>query len=222
MIDGWGNSCECLIWMSLDFIDDQSSLVQVMAWCRQATSHNLSQCWPRSLPPYVVTMPEWVNWCYCISLTRYPHNIIAFCMLNNAALLELKSNKASQIYIYNKMELGCNMSYRKISASHPVAFLCVHINLSLCSLIDRSCWQCLSIEQYLNLIWWHWGLAIYCGKTFYNLLNKDPSLKKIAWGEMHHVINLIGIYHSIGISNVSCKDGPKYWKCFWVPYIFPL
>ena len=48
--DGWGISCEiALIWMSLDFTDDQSTLVQVMAWCRQATSHYLSQCWPRSV-----------------------------------------------------------------------------------------------------------------------------------------------------------------------------
>ena len=32
-----------------------------MAWCRQATSHYLSQCWPRSLSPYDVTRPQWVN-----------------------------------------------------------------------------------------------------------------------------------------------------------------
>ena len=60
--DGKGISCEIvLIWMSLDFTDDQSTLVQVMAWCRQATSHYLSQCWPRSLSPYGVTRPQWVN-----------------------------------------------------------------------------------------------------------------------------------------------------------------
>ena len=62
MIDGWGISSEiALIWMSLDFTDDQSTLVQVMAWCRQATSHYLIQCWPRSLSPYGVTRPQWVN-----------------------------------------------------------------------------------------------------------------------------------------------------------------
>ena len=62
VIDGWGISCEiALTWMSLDFTDDQSTLVQVMAWCRQATSHYLSQCWPRSLSPYDVTRPQWVN-----------------------------------------------------------------------------------------------------------------------------------------------------------------
>ena len=25
-----------------------------MAWCHQATSHSLSQCWPRSMPPYAI------------------------------------------------------------------------------------------------------------------------------------------------------------------------
>ena len=61
-IDGWGISCEItLIWMSVDFTDDHSTLAQVMAWCRQATSHYLSQCWPRSLSPYGVTRPQWMK-----------------------------------------------------------------------------------------------------------------------------------------------------------------
>ena len=67
VIDDWGISCEiALIWMSLDFTDGQSTLVEVMACCRQATSlaaasHYLSQCWPKSLSPNVVTWPKWVN-----------------------------------------------------------------------------------------------------------------------------------------------------------------
>ena len=49
VIDGWGINCEiALKWIPLDLTDDESILVQVMAWCRQATSHYLSQCWPRS------------------------------------------------------------------------------------------------------------------------------------------------------------------------------
>ena len=32
-----------------------------MAWCHQATSHYLSQCWPRSVPPNGVTRPQWVK-----------------------------------------------------------------------------------------------------------------------------------------------------------------
>ena len=47
--------------MSMDLTDDKSTLVQVMAWCRQTTSHYLSQCWPRSMTPCGVTRPQWVK-----------------------------------------------------------------------------------------------------------------------------------------------------------------
>ena len=59
---GWGISFEITLrWMPLDLTDDKSALVQVMAWCHQATSHFLSQCWPRSMSPNGVTRPQWVN-----------------------------------------------------------------------------------------------------------------------------------------------------------------
>ena len=41
--------------------DDRSTLVHVMAWCRQVTGHNVSWCWTRSMSPYCVTGPRWVN-----------------------------------------------------------------------------------------------------------------------------------------------------------------
>ena len=47
--------------MPLDLTDDKSTLVQVMAWCRQATNHYLNQCWPRSPTSYGVTRPQWVK-----------------------------------------------------------------------------------------------------------------------------------------------------------------
>ena len=49
------------IWMSLDLTDDESTLVQVMAWYHQATRHYLRQYWPRSMSPFGVTRPQWVN-----------------------------------------------------------------------------------------------------------------------------------------------------------------
>ena len=43
VIDDWCISSEIAIrWMLLDFTDDKSTLIQVMAWCRQATSHYLN------------------------------------------------------------------------------------------------------------------------------------------------------------------------------------
>ena len=55
----------------LDFTDDQSTLVQVMAWCRQATSHYLSQCWPWSLSSYGVTRPQWVNMVFPVLVRQH-------------------------------------------------------------------------------------------------------------------------------------------------------
>ena len=60
LINGCGFSCE-IAHRSVHLTDDKSTLVYVMAWCRQATSHYLSQCWPRSLTPCGVTRPQWVK-----------------------------------------------------------------------------------------------------------------------------------------------------------------
>ena len=50
-----------LQWIPQDLTDvNKSTLLQVMAWCRQATSHYLSQCWLSFLSPYDVTRPQWV------------------------------------------------------------------------------------------------------------------------------------------------------------------
>ena len=85
VIDGWGICHEiALMWMPLDFTDDQSTLVQAMAWCRQATSHYLSQCWPRSLSPSGVTRPQWVN-------QQFRHL--------SHSLISSTSNKTSKLHI---------------------------------------------------------------------------------------------------------------------------
>ena len=55
-------SCDiALMWMPENSLDDKSTLVQVMAWCRQATSHYLSQCWPRSMLSYAISSPQWIT-----------------------------------------------------------------------------------------------------------------------------------------------------------------
>ena len=70
-------------WMSWDLPNGKSTLVQVMAWCRQATSHYLSQCWPRSVSPYGVTRAQWVN---CLIPQRWLKNScsVSYPRLNKA------------------------------------------------------------------------------------------------------------------------------------------
>ena len=50
-----------LWWTPQELTDDKSTLIKVIAWWRQATSHYLSQCWPRSKSPYGITWAQWVN-----------------------------------------------------------------------------------------------------------------------------------------------------------------
>ena len=58
----FSTSCETgFRWMPLNHTDDESTLVQLMAWCSQATNHYLNQCWPRSLLPYGVIGLQSVN-----------------------------------------------------------------------------------------------------------------------------------------------------------------
>ena len=48
VIDGRATSCEiALRCLPLDFTDNKTILVQVMAWCRQAAVHYPGQCWLR-------------------------------------------------------------------------------------------------------------------------------------------------------------------------------
>ena len=56
--------CEiALMWMLQDLTADQLTSFQVMAWCRQATSDYLSQCWLRSMSSHGITRPQWIKWC---------------------------------------------------------------------------------------------------------------------------------------------------------------
>ena len=49
--------------MPQNLTNGKSTLVQMMAWCRQTAGHYLSQCqWPRFMSPYGVTSSQWVNW----------------------------------------------------------------------------------------------------------------------------------------------------------------
>ena len=55
-------SCKiALRWMVQDPIDNESTLVQVKAWCHHAPSHYLNRCWPQSTTPYGITRTYCVN-----------------------------------------------------------------------------------------------------------------------------------------------------------------
>ena len=78
VIGGCGISCEIAFrWMSVFPTDDESTLVQVMTWCRQATSPYLIQCWPKSTPSGVIR-PQWVQGSHWFTI----HNLCQTCRHN--------------------------------------------------------------------------------------------------------------------------------------------
>ena len=50
---------------------DESTLVRVMAWCRQAASPYLSQCWPRSVTSYGATTSQWIKMLALLATFRH-------------------------------------------------------------------------------------------------------------------------------------------------------
>ena len=75
---------------------DKSTLVLAMAWCCQATSHCLSQCWPRSISPYGITRPQCVAEKIIMDLTQYAHPShlkSTFCLVPNIILCTTRSGK---------------------------------------------------------------------------------------------------------------------------------
>ena len=58
----WSFRCGInLWWRPQNFINEETTLAQVMPWCRQATSYCLSHSWPRSKLLYGVTRPQCVK-----------------------------------------------------------------------------------------------------------------------------------------------------------------
>ena len=67
--------CKIVVsWMLEDLDDDRSTMVQVMAWWCQATSHNLNQCWLYCMKPYSITRGQWVNLMAKAAETMASHN----------------------------------------------------------------------------------------------------------------------------------------------------
>ena len=48
-------------WLPQNLTNESSTLAQVIAWCRQATSHYMSQSWPICKLLYDVSRPHWVK-----------------------------------------------------------------------------------------------------------------------------------------------------------------
>ena len=108
-----------LRWMPQDLTDDKSTFVQVMAWCRQATSHYMSQCWLSSLSPYGVARPQWVN--QAIWIYKKSHGFCNLLLTDRLSIQSMDNNQHSPIK-NKKIEFDCFSwhSINKFSFCFPI------------------------------------------------------------------------------------------------------
>ena len=72
-----------VMWIEKNLTDDESMMVQEMAWCHQATSHYQNQCLPRFMSPYGIIRPQSIKKCFLEKLKHrnYSNQCLSFkCM----------------------------------------------------------------------------------------------------------------------------------------------
>ena len=140
-------------------VDPKSTSFQVMAWCRQATSHYLSQCWHSFMLPYGVTRPQSVN---TLRLKQnghhFPYNILKWIFLNENVwiLINISLNLVPMGPINNIPVMVQMMAWRRLGGkplSEPMmhSFM-THIFVTrsqwvnsarqglMCDFVDSSRW----------------------------------------------------------------------------------
>ena len=121
------------------FINEKSTLVQVMAWCHQATSRWLSQCWPRTISPYAIARPQRVKrnptWLWYILCMHFILSIlqIIFCIFS-AHILSKNLNQmhkpSRQCYAwmsYKVLSSWITIALSNLEAMHSATFIKIHV-----------------------------------------------------------------------------------------------
>ena len=177
--------------MPLDLTDDKSTLVQVMAWCRQATSHYLRQCWPRFMSPYGVTRPQWVNEQHpCFQKLAMILKISLHITWKKNAMksldqMSIKSNWEMYIYITNYHI----SAYCWYSLSHLFISTCIETVGFYNKNVLILQWKCLDFTYATYLIW-------YNGLLLYAMFEPQPSHSRpsmlITKCEKHLLLHILG------------------------------
>ena len=78
-----------------------------MAWCRQAASHYLDQCWPRSPTPYGVTRPNELSYHYCLYTQENGSVLVLFSIDHSSLYTEPLYTSMEKLWILPLVSSGC-------------------------------------------------------------------------------------------------------------------
>ena len=144
-----------------------SILVQVMAWCCQATSHYPSQCWARFMSPYSFTRPQYVN-------PSLP-NVTYMCQWTLWELRTSSGNGLSPVWrqaitwtnadLLSIRPLGTNFSEIWIKIQ-KFSFTKIHLKSVICkmaAILSRKKW--VNVYIWLQTAWLAGILLVICTLT---------------------------------------------------------
>ena len=135
-------SDNALKWMPWDLTDDKSALVQVMAWCREATSHYLRQCWPRSMSPNGVLGLNELN----VATTPGVHFTYDFFL---SQFIQWKFHYALIQILMKWLPL----KFCSWDSSHAVVSCCIIYSKLKASIEIKSIWISFGIHKLLLMKW---------------------------------------------------------------------
>ena len=129
---------------------DKSTLVQVMAWCRQATSHYLSQCWPRSLSPYGVTRPQWVK----MNAYFMGHTVLNYMNPGyfTLAAIYLKLQQIAHVSAHFRYSLGASVISTHIKTEG------LYVKITIINQLKRLCIPDCAYTRAAN----QYGISVFC------------------------------------------------------------
>ena len=150
-------------WVLQNPTDDRLTLVQAIAWCRQVTSHYLSQCWPQSMSPYDVTRRQWV----------YNDD-----MSNENNCYNEKYAKGNGVYIYDVHFINVFVQWYR---EHSEAF-----SINCRERYDIGLWRCQMVSTEYSLTCWSAYIYIYIYSFIYTYLYFQSSiLLKEDWAKFY-------------------------------------
>ena len=112
--------------------DEDIILLQSISWCRQATRHYISQCWPRSMTAYGATrqkyLKQFMNNTLSEKLDAFQNNHDITVILEHN-ILKINTSRISSSYIdkstvASRILILCDMAIHMAMMWHPSDKIC--------------------------------------------------------------------------------------------------
>ena len=201
-----------------------------MAWCRQATSHYLIKCWPRSLSPYGITRPQWLNTLRLIQNDHhFSDDIFKSISLNEncCLLMKISLKFIPKVPINNIPSLAQIMAQRRPRKKPLSEPMMVNSQTLLC--VTRPQWvNTPRYEQYhqhftdikkIFLIWLKFHLNVFLGIGPLENKSSPSEVAASCWAgkkqkytpQITKVSGAIQLWHRVTMSHFVIFA--KIWKC---------